>query len=101
MPPRQEVAALVAPTTPSFDEKDARVSFLDDGRPLDRGAGRHLVATPNRDIPPTAGKPDLTLADWLTAVARIRRLGCGLGQAAYCRGTQRHDLDGRTRIRIR
>ena len=27
-------------------------------------------------------------------------LACGLGQAADCRGAQRHDLDGRTRIGI-
>src|SRR5258705_25923 len=98
MPPRHEVAPLVAPTTPSLDQKDARVGFLDDGRPLDRGPRKPLVAPPPRHLPPTAGKPDLSLADWLAAVARIRRLGHRLGQAAHCRGTQRHDLDGRTRI---
>ena len=74
-PPRHEVAALVASTTPSLDEQDAGVGFLDDGRPLDRRARKHVVATPHRDIPPAAGKPDLSLADGLAAVTRFRSLG--------------------------
>jgi hypothetical protein len=39
-PPRHEVAASVAPATPSLDEQDAGVGFLDDGRSLDRAPGK-------------------------------------------------------------